>query len=222
MYGHDKDSFTEITGGQARHYDRLTSNLAFLADFLDDPNKIEIGFRTFDNANPLDNIDDLSGELNRLLDPIRQLHDSGVTVSNFEGEYNNWGGVISEHDLSGLDMELADAKTDKDGPCQLIFNKNIILPDGEVNACACRDVDATLSLGHLDDDSLADVLSPTDNTAYDELITRQNEGDFPAVCETCDYYQSVREPDPMHRSQYTLGEFYEKYDPVADDYEPPK
>jgi hypothetical protein len=219
VYGHDRESFLEITGGEERHYDRLLSNLAFLAEFLADPSKIEIGFRTFENANPLEAMD-RSPEESPLLERVRSLHESGVRVSNFDGEYNNWGGTVTEADMEGLDMELADAKTEKDGPCQLVFNKNIVLPDGEVNACACRDVNATLTLGHTDDQPLDQILSPARNERYSDLIERQNQGDFPAVCETCDYYRSIREFDRMDRDKYTLAEFHELYDPAKDDYKP--
>ena len=219
VYGHDEDSFSEITGRGEREYRRLVSNLNFLSEFVDDPEKVEVGFRTYDDTDPIEIIDDRSADGSEVLEAVRDLRDDvGVQVTNHTGVYNNWGGTVSDEDVEDIDMEVSEAKLDKDGPCQLIFNKNIILPDGKVNACACRDVEATLCLGDTNENTLDEILSPSANETYRRLITRHDSGDFPEICRTCDMYQSIREPRSGPRVD--LEEFYRYYDPQKDEYDP--
>ena len=72
----------------------------------------------------------------------------------------------------------------------LIFAKNIIGANGNLNACACRDANFTLNVGNLNITKLEDILSKK-NDKYMQLIKDQENGNFPEVCKTCDFYDSI-------------------------------
>ena len=78
----------------------------------------------------------------------------------------------------------------KRGACAHLFTTYQIMATGIVNGCACRDVDATLRIGDLNEAPLHKILSP-DNPAYMALIEEQQRGDFRPVCKSCDYYKSI-------------------------------
>jgi MoaA/NifB/PqqE/SkfB family radical SAM enzyme len=61
---------------------------------------------------------------------------------------------------------------------------------GVVNGCACRDADATLRLGDVNETPLRDIISSR-NPIYMDLIDAQQRGDFPPVCGSCDFYSSI-------------------------------
>ncbi len=69
--------------------------------------------------------------------------------------------------------------------------KPVVLADGRVNACACRDVEAELVVGDLARQSLRQVI---DGPEIARLRERHREGDFPEVCRRCTYYVSVYNP----------------------------
>ena len=65
------------------------------------------------------------------------------------------------------------------------------MSDGTVNACACRDVNATLKIGNINNQKLKDIVSPNKNKTYKELIDNQQMGKFNPICTSCDYYKSI-------------------------------
>ena len=86
--------------------------------------------------------------------------------------------------------------------------------DGRGNACACRDVDGTLELGNIHEQPLAKILSPQ-NPRYMDLIERQQNGNFDAVCRSCTAYQSIyglQNPFAPRRKRVTLEQFMKRID----------
>jgi hypothetical protein len=69
---------------------------------------------------------------------------------------------------------------------------------GIVNGCACRDVDATLRLGDLNETPLRDVISSR-NPRYMALIEQQQKGDFQPICRSCDMYASIYHKSSAYR-----------------------
>jgi len=76
----------------------------------------------------------------------------------------------------------------KEGPCHRLLTSPVVLADGRVNACACRDVEAALIIGDLNKESLAHVLG---GQALRDLLERHAKEDFPEVCRRCTYYDPV-------------------------------
>jgi radical SAM protein with 4Fe4S-binding SPASM domain len=66
--------------------------------------------------------------------------------------------------------------------------KPIILANGKVNACACRDVEAELIIGDLKESTLSEIWA---GPGIEEIIQHQECGDFPDVCQRCTWYTSI-------------------------------
>ncbi|HET7598361.1 MAG TPA: radical SAM protein [Burkholderiales bacterium] len=184
VYGHDLDSFVAITKSTEQLYRRLLANLdALLALKARWPFAVAIGFRsTFDV--PRDDTSDL-------LRMLRRYREAGVPVRPSHGVYNNWGGYITPDDVAGLDMHITSTElTYKFGACVKLFDSVQVMASGVVNACACRDVDASLRIGDARTGRLADILSAR-NAEYMRIIDEQQQGQFRPVCAGCDFYKSI-------------------------------
>jgi hypothetical protein len=83
-----------------------------------------------------------------------------------------------------------------------LFNQVQVMSTGVVNGCACRDAEATLQIGDLRQQPLAEILS-TRNDAYMQLIEEQQRGDFRPVCLSCDFYKSIYKPAIGRRRRAT-------------------
>jgi len=185
LYGHDLDTFQSITRKPVIAYRRLVRNLETLREVLQASSRawIRMSWRTTRDFR-------VDGR------PASDLHETVRAIQQHSGlevpvttAFNNWGGAITENDLEGLDMVLAPAPI-KNAPCALVFYRLIVLADGRVNACACRDVDGTLVIGNVHQAPLAWILS-TRNARYAEIIQEQMSNRFRPVCRACDFYQSI-------------------------------
>ena len=204
VYGHDLPSFIAIAGGTPMLYKRLLANLDALLDIVPQASfKVAIGLRS--------TLKRPKGAATDLLQAVERFRAAGHEIWLAPGIYNNWGGLITQNDVAGLDMYIN--PTDgayKMGACEKLFDSVQVMATGVVNACACRDVDATLAIGDINDKPLADIVSP-DNPRYMAIIEAQQRGDFAAICKSCDFYKSIYH----HRSHYrrqgiatiTLDEF---------------
>jgi hypothetical protein len=204
VYGHDLSSFIAITEGTPKLYQRLLANLEALLATKDEASyELAIGLRS-SRTRP-------KGPKSDLLALIDRFRDAGIEIWIAPGVYNNWGGYISQADVEGLDMQINSTESVyKYGACEKLFNSVQVTATGVVNACACRDVDATLAIGNVKTTPLADIVS-ADNPQYMQIIEEQQRGEFRPICRSCDFYKSIYH----HRSHYrrdavatmTLDEF---------------
>lgn len=104
--------------------------------------------------------------------------------------FDSWAGKIAASDLRAADLKPM-PRPYKRGACQLLFMKPVVLADGRVNACACRDVEAELVIGDLRESSLAEIWH---GDGIRDLIERHERGDFPDVCRRCTWYVSIYNP----------------------------
>lgn len=203
IYGHDLQSFTAITLGKEKVYRRLITNLETLLPLLEQRKfHLEIGFRSTRDVP--------RGTPSDLLALLSSYRDAGVRVRTSR-VYNNWGGMVTQDDVAGLAMDITGGDaTYKKGACSLLFTHLQVMATGIVNGCACRDVDATLRIGDLNENRLGDILS-VKNEAYVELIEEQQAGNFRPICESCDFYKSIYHMRSTYRKQgtelQTLKEF---------------
>lgn len=191
IYGHDLESFCAITLSAEKVYRRLIANLTVLLERLDTlPFQLHIGVRTTNDA-PKRTASELMALVERLRArgvPVRRAH-----------VYNTFGGTVTAEDVRGLAIDIDDAsRTYKSGACSHLFTTYQIMATGIVNGCACRDVNATLRIGDLNEMPLHAILSP-DNPAYMRLIEEQQRGEFRPVCRNCDYYKSIYHSRVTHR-----------------------
>lgn len=102
-------------------------------------------------------------------------------------EYDSWAGKITAGALASAGLRPR-RRPRKRGACELLVSKPVVLADGRVNACACRDVEAELIIGDLHGSSLAELLA---GDGINQLIERHERGDYPDVCRRCTYYVSI-------------------------------
>ena len=102
-------------------------------------------------------------------------------------DYDSWAGKIEDEALR--EVGLTPRKMPyKRGACELLFTKPVVLADGRVNACACRDVEAELIVGDVNDQPLHEVWA---GDRINDLIEAHERGDYPDVCKRCTYFVSV-------------------------------
>ena len=190
VYGHDLESFIAIAQGTPKLYTRLIANLETLLGI--------VGRCSFKLAIALRSTRKRPKMASDLLELIERFRAAGIEIWLAPGVYNNWGGFISQKDVEGLDMHINSTEsTYKYGACEKLFNSVQVTATGVVNACACRDVDATLQIGDVKTTALADIVSP-ENPRYMAIIEQQQRGEFLPICRSCDFYKSIYH----HRSHY--------------------
>jgi hypothetical protein len=128
---------------------------------------------------------------NKLLLILQELMSKGVRVRVPREQYDNWGGLITKKDMAGLDIAIEENSVKKIGACSLIFFRVGVLATGKVNACSCRDVNATLGIGDITEQPLIDILSLEKNRIYRQIVKQQSEGNFQNICKACNFYMSI-------------------------------
>ena len=203
IYGHDEESFIAITKSTPKVYRRLIENLETMLAQNNRPFSLSFGFRsTFDV--PGKN----SSELMELLSKFQK---AGVSINSSHGLFNNWGGLVSQEDVSDLNMKIMPSnKKYKSGACAKLFDTPQITATGIVNACSCRDANAMLRVGDVRVTPLENIIS-VENAEYMQIIDEQQAGKFRSVCASCDYYRSVYHQPKNYRRKniptQTISEF---------------
>ena len=184
VYGCDPASFKAITLSTDKVFQRLVDNLEYLSG-QGDLRKFELQLSVHPGRRSLRGV---RTEMTRL---VERFTKGGIPVKIHKGVYNNWGGYISQDDVSGLAMQVVPPTAIyKNGACVRLMTAVQIMATGIVNGCACRDVDATLRLGDINETPLHDIISSR-NPIYMNLIDAQQRRDFPPVCRSCDFYSSI-------------------------------
>ena len=196
VYGHDEASFIAIAKSSRKIFRRLIANLETLLALRSQwPFKLTIGFRS-----TLDVPKEPVGELMLLL---KRLEDVGVYIHASHGIYGNWGGYITQEDVQGLNVKILEPDSVyRLGPCVKLFDGFQVMATGVVNACSCRDVDATLALGKVQETPLEQIISET-NPVYRRLIAEQDAGEFRPVCRNCDFYRGIYHCPSSYRREKT-------------------
>ncbi len=186
IYGHSLDTFKKFANSNDVSFKKLIENLNFLFEQLSKKEfhfKLQIGQRSSKDFF----LDKDNGELSLILKKLIKLNN---TEYAFTEDFNNWGGIVKEEDVDELNIDLNSKYVKKFGACALIFSRMIIGANGNVNACACRDANYTLSLGKFNENNLEEIISYKNNK-YLELISNQEQNKFNEVCKNCDFYTSI-------------------------------
>lgn len=195
VYGHDRESFCAITRKPESQYERLSANLRTLAAIA---RETDIGHRLHFSMRTLGGISRATlpeTEITRTLFELADSHGAKIDVAE---DYDTWGGTVLPEDVAPVGIKLTPGSgIYKGGACSLIFGSVQIKADGIVHACACRDVDGSLRLGHLDDAPLSEILS-LDNDKYRSLIENQHAGRFTENCRSCSMYSSILDDRPRN------------------------
>lgn len=121
------------------------------------------------------------------------IEDGTLEIGEIYEEFDTWGGVIGETDLSGT-MKMREIVSDREVPCGRLFENPGILPDGHVRACSCFYVGTNydkLTLEKVTDRPLSEILY---GDQHREIIADWMKGDLPTPCHKCTYYEQMRYP----------------------------
>jgi len=193
IYGHDEDSFQRIAQRPDSQFKKLLQNLSTLKRLLDKWQPIEgvhfsirtLGGITDENLPKTDLVTKLS--------ELSEIDDVDWMVAT---EYDNWGGTITSADTAPIGIDLFDgSRLYRAGACTLLFSGPRIASDKSVHACACRDVDDSMLIGHLDEKPMAEILSYR-NPVYRKIIEDQQSGHFSMNCKSCSMYRSIYDHRP--------------------------
>ncbi len=209
LYGHDYESFSKFTGGNKKTYQKLLSNLRYLCEHSNNILfNLSFGLRTYIS---FESLTKCNSDLCHTVKAILKNPKSKITINK---AYYNWGGYITQNDVKGLDIIINDPSNYyKYGACSLIFYKNQVMADGRVNACACRDVNATLQIGDLKRQTFEEIYT-SQNVKYSNIVKSHQKGDFNPVCQSCDFYRSIYKNYRVYRkykkNPFTLKKFFQK------------
>ena len=112
-----------------------------------------------------------------------------LTISHLDGwGFDSWAGTVKEKDLLAADLPPR-KRPKQNGPCHRLLTSPVVLADGRVNACACRDVEAQLIIGSVHERPLQEILRGTE--LHKLLEQHQAFETLPEVCRRCTFYESI-------------------------------
>jgi radical SAM protein with 4Fe4S-binding SPASM domain len=115
----------------------------------------------------------------------RRLLESGIKPG-LKWRVDNWGGLISSLDT---DLYLMHPRK-RHGPCALLYDSSVlILPDGRITPCHCRDLEGDIYIGNVMEQSASQIWNGESLRTFRQ---EQWEGTFRPPCEKCSAYIPLR------------------------------
>ncbi|RKZ83516.1 MAG: hypothetical protein DRR19_19005 [Candidatus Parabeggiatoa sp. nov. 1] len=187
IYGHDEQSFCDLTRGTKKEYHRLVKNLNSLYELYDQNRSfhLELLGRT---------VPSFSGKWPRseLQEIVLNFEKTHQVVCDGIFLYHDYGGKVTNEDVKSLGLRMTDgSNVYKKGLCSTIFIWASVLEDGRVDACGCNSgIDDSLIVGDIKKKPLSYILS-LNNPLYADIIHEQIEGKFRPICKNCTIYHSI-------------------------------
>ncbi len=120
---------------------------------------------------------------------------------------DNWGGLVTDVEARLWLMRPARRR----GPCAVLHDCSVlVLPDGRVTPCHCRDNEGDLCIGNVNDSSLLDLWR---GKSLHDLRAEQWKGVFRPPCARCSAYVTLRSQFSRTWSRWLIG--YNKKVPVG-------
>lgn len=173
----DRDSFRQVMG-----VDRFDEVVANLRGLIEEKARLGSAVGLHIWARPA-----RGGAAGGFWDYLQEARDRGVVTLEVIPDFDNWGGLVSAQELERSGRPAIPAPEHR-GPCLRLLTGPVVLADGRVAACCCRDLEASLIIGDLNKTSLREILSGPELKGY---LARQARGDFPEACAACTRYESV-------------------------------
>ena len=104
-------------------------------------------------------------------------------VNVYENEYDSWSGTIKKEDLPE-GQEFRKNKLTLD-PCYQLYDGLIIFQNGDVGPCWCRDYNAKLIVGNVNDESLEEIWK---GKKLRRMRNNWKNGKIPSICINCENY----------------------------------
>lgn len=113
---------------------------------------------------------------------VNRIIDCGYKIRKMEN-YDNWTGLIKLKDLpKGQEFRKIE---DMSEPCSLFYKGLIILMNGDVGACWCRDVEAKLIVGNIYKNTLEEIWN---GEVLKKIKQNWHNGHIPLICKNCYQY----------------------------------
>jgi len=111
---------------------------------------------------------------------------------------DNWGGLVSK---VGGGLWLMGPPRHR-GPCALLYDSSIlVLPDGRVTPCHCRDLEGELYIGNVMENSLNEIWL---GTLLRKFREEQGKGTFSLPCRRCSAYIPLKHWFTKEMSRWLL------------------
>jgi len=117
---------------------------------------------------------------------IARLYGSAIPI--LDDAYDSWSGMIKKADLPIGQAWRKVSKKKKNEPCSLLYKGLLVLGNGEVNACWARDMEATLLVGNINDESIDEIWK---GDKLRSLREKWSQGELPDICKKCNQYSSL-------------------------------
>lgn len=123
---------------------------------------------------------------NLALSPLYNAFLQAGITPGIKWRVDNWGGLVSDVSY-GLHLRRA---VRHHGPCALLYDAQVlVLPDGRVTPCHCRDLEGGLFIGDISKNSLLEIWS---GELLEGLRNEQLAGKFRPPCDSCSAYIPLR------------------------------
>ena len=182
--GTDRESYADLMG--VDKFNKVRANVvSFLRVSLSDRNSRHhsVVFKTPHGS------DALKKDNSPFLHEINEYAEKGACQIFFHDTMDTWAGEIPVERLESRGFTIR-RPSHRSAPCALLYYMPTVLADGRVNACACRDVEASLIIGDVGEDSLEDIWN---GEPLQEIRDAHWRKDFPDVCRACDMYAPLDE-----------------------------
>lgn len=186
LLGFDRQTFKKIA--RVDRFETVETNLLYLLDYLDDNPGSNIRFvgmpRCFAQ-------NDGSSLFNRIFPYLNkdQVREDGAVIPP---PFDSFAGHSDVEKVVEAELQLKEFER-KDGPCDILFTKPIVLADGTINGCAERDIRHELTIGNIYENSLQQIFG---GDRFRRLVDRFTTNDaMPQCCRDCSAYRSVYNPE---------------------------
>lgn len=167
--GHDEKSFTKITNGSPSDFIGVLNSL----DHLYENNFFNLIIKIKDN--------DYDFEENKLKYKMWQkvyrllVKNPDIYITQMN-ELDNWASEVNKFEFDQLNIR--DITYDRKS-CFILENDQIILPDGDILACGCRDLFRNTRIGNIFENTVAEIL---ESKKYKDMLNN-----LPQMCKLCTF-----------------------------------
>lgn len=203
VYGHDLKTFAGITQKGEAEFSRILKNFRILAALAGQAGAcppLYVAWRSTRDFRPGQHRTVVSD----VVDELRPLATLGVHYST---AYNNWGGLVKPEHMKGLNVDMRSGREiSRVGVCTQLVGRVLVMADGRVNACACRDALGALNIGDLATEPLSRIVSGH-NPRWRALIEEQRQDHYPPICQACDFFLSAHAVGSLGQDPTTTKAF---------------
>lgn len=182
ILGFDSETFIKIA--RVDRFKAMERNVLHFLDRLEEHAAGNIHFTAVPRCFARDDGSALFRRLVPYLNEGSLQEDGTITPPPFD----SFAGYSEMERVRNEDLPLRKYE-EKDGACDVLFTKPMVLADGTINCCAERDIFHDLAIGNIRDAGLGQVF---DSDLFRSLVAKfQKPETMPQCCRDCSAYRSV-------------------------------